>query len=152
MNTVEGLKQRAQQWAAMVVELHNTPVPLELEEEKKGLLQFAKRVKESIERVFPDAFATAEELNKMDLGAIPLIIPAVLVAAAATAITKWIYDYKKFMTKVMMHKNLVEGGASNEQAARVITQLENKSNLLGTISGKVLLPIGGLLIAYQFLK
>ena len=152
MDTIDGLKNRAQQWAAMVVELHNTPVPPELEAEKKGLLQFAKRVKETIERVFPNAFATAKELNEMDLGAIPLIIPAVLVAAAAAAITKWTYDYKKFMTKIVMHKNLDASGATDEQAARVITQLENKSQFLGTMTNKVLLPIGGLLIAYHFLK
>lgn len=146
MNPIDSLKAKAREWAAKVVALSNTDVPPELAQEKQKLMNWAKIIKDMVEKVF----GTMDEFEQ--IGAIPLIVPAAAIAAAAAAITKWTIDYKKFMKKVMLQKDLIASGSSPEQAARTIAALENKSQLLGTLTNKVALPILGLGILLHFVR
>lgn len=118
------LRQQAQKWATLVVKLHNTQVPAELETEKRALINFAKKIKEAVEGVV----GTVPELDPMNqLGFIPIVVGVVGVAGAAAAITKWTYDYKKFMTKIAERDKLIAGGLSPEQAANVVNRAESPS-------------------------
>lgn len=145
MNPADALKAKARDWAKKVVILHNTKVPPEMEGRKQALLKAAKVIKTGIEKIF----GSLEEFEQIQLGAIPLIVPVAVIAAAAAAITKWTLDYKKFMHKVTLQNNLIAGGANPDEAAKVIAQLDNKSKFADTILKKVALPIVGLGILYN---
>lgn len=146
MSPIEVLKEKARDWGKKVVVLNNTPVPPEYQAEKDKLIQWAKLIKTGIEKIF----GTIDEVETM--GAVPLLIPIAAIGAAAAGITKWTLDYQKFMTKINRQKELVTGGLSNDQAVRVINDLENKSQFMGTLATKVALPILGLGLLLKFVS
>lgn len=152
MNLIESLKGKARDWANVVVDLYNTPVPKEMAKEKEELLAYAKRVKETVERAVPGAFEANEEFSQMNLGLAPLVIPAVVIAGAVAAMTHSVLKFKRFIIKANMASQLRAEGVSNEDILRLLDATENKLDFSGKILNKVILPIGGLLIAYQFLK
>lgn len=125
MSVLDSLRQKAREWAQSVVELHNTPVPADLESEKRELLNRAKTVKNAIEKVF----GTLEELKPIaqiqELGAVPILVPAAVIAAASAAIGAWYLSYKKFKKKLEGYNTLRHSGLTHEQALSVIGKDEN---------------------------
>lgn len=123
------LRRKAREWAQVVVNLHNTQVPPEFEDEKRALLNMAKKIKTYIEK----ATGTIPELDPMNqLGALPVVFGVVGVAAAAAAVTKWTYDYKKFVKKISDRNALIKDGVDPQTAANIVAQADT-SPLFDTI-------------------
>lgn len=134
MNPIESLKEKARKWGLAVVELHNTPYPPELEPEKQKLLSRAVKIKNGIEKVF----GTIDELSPIaktqELGALPIVVPAVAISGAAAAIAKWYYDYKKVKDRVESYKEFRGSGLSHKQALGVLGETRGfMGNLKNTI-------------------
>lgn len=118
------LQRKAKEWAQLVVNLHNTPVPKEFEDEKAGLINFARKIKSAIEKVT----GKTEVLEPLDeLGWLP-VAAIIGVAGAAAAITKWTLDYRLFIKKVQERNVLISGGMAPEQAARVVNMAEKSTS------------------------
>ncbi len=151
MSPIESLKNKAYNWARSVVELHNTPVPPHMQGEKDRLLSRAKTVKVAIEKVF----GTLEELKPITsidtLGALPVLVPAAVIAAAAAAIGAWYYQYNKLKTRITEYQRLTGGGLTHKQAIQVVGDATDKS-----LSIKSVAKYGGFaiigLIGFQMLK
>ena len=123
-------KAKAREWAQAVVTLANTDVPANMEGEKRRLLNLAKTIKEKVEMVT----GPLDYLAPMNqLGFVPIVI-AGAVAAAASAIGYWYYDYNKFVAKINDRNTLIAGGMTPQQAANIVSQtdggiLSNVSNI-----------------------
>ena len=114
------LQKKAREWAQVVVNLHNTPVPAPLEKDKKSLLNYAKSVKTMIESAV-GSVPQLEPLNQ--LGALPLLVGVVGVGVAAAAITKWYIDYRKFLAKVETYNTLRQEGNSAAASAAIANEV-----------------------------
>lgn len=145
---VDRLRAEAREWAKSVVELYNTEVPASMEADKQKLLNRAKGVKTAIEKVF----GTLDELKPIaqiqELGAIPLLVPAAAIAAAAAAISTWYLSYKKFRGRIDEYKLLVNSGLTHEQSLSVIGNDEN----VFQSAKKLIIPAGLLGAAFLFFK
>lgn len=116
-NDYNVLERKAYEWALKVKDLYNTPVPPQLEREKALLITFAKKVKETIEKVT----GPIEALQPItSLGILPAVVGVVGVAAAAAAITKWTYDYNTFTAKLRDRNALIAAGMTPEQAIKAV--------------------------------
>lgn len=145
---IDYLKRKAREWALLVVKLHETPVPRALEPQKQALLNFAKRIKVSVENITGPLDALAPMNN---LGVIPLVIGGVAISGVIAAITKWTLDYKRFMAKLSEQRLLVSQGVPPDRAAAIV----NSADKSGFFSGlKTPLVIGALLLGgfYLFQK
>lgn len=142
------LKSKAQEWAGLVVNLYNTPVPAHLQAEKNALINTAKKIKDTIETV-TGPLSIMEPLNH--LGVIPVVIGIVGVGTAVTLITKWVIDYQTFTKKVAEYRALQDGGLSPQQAANVVAKLDDKT-LFGLNTNKIIWSVGGLGALYFFAK
>lgn len=148
MSVIDDLKEKAREWGRKVVALSQTDVPPNLEGEKSKLLSRAKFIKTGIEKIF----GTLDQVPTEGMGFLPVLIPVAVIGASAAGIAKWTYDFKIFMHKVNMTKQLVSEGLSTSQAISVVNDLENKSTFAGDLSSKVFLPITGILLFYKFLS
>lgn len=149
---VDQLREKAREWAQMVVDLNNTPVPADMQAEKSRLLKYAKTVKESIEAVF----GTMDEFSDIGLGFLP-VVGAAAVAAAAGAITYWVLDYKKLVKTLDERRRLESVGVSPETAGELTKNLYGKdsggsvvSKITSGITGPIILVGGAYFLAKQF--
>ena len=137
------LERKAHNWALSVVELYNTQVPPSMEEEKKALLNKAKTIKQTIEKVTGpiDALAPLEPVVQQ-LGIIPIIIGVVGASAAAAAITYWYTSYKKFKEKLSLQDRLMSDGVPAAQAAMIVADTYGSKSLAEKLfNPKAFLPI-----------
>lgn len=149
MSDLNFLQERAQVWAGHVVNLHNTEVPPNMEPAKQALLTTAKGIKNAIEKI-TGPLKYLEPMNQ--LGILPVIVGTVGVAGAAALITKWTYDYKRFIKKVEERNKLMAGGLSAEQAAKVVNMSDQSKPLFQIVSPKALLFGGGAIALYMIGK
>lgn len=146
MSPIEALKGKAREWAASVVELHNTPYPVELQGEKDKLLNRAKTIKTGIEKIFGTIDELAPIAQIQELGAVPILVPAAIIAASSAAIAKWYYDAKKLEERKKTYDSLRTGGLTHNQALNVV---DGKGGFLEQ-SRKLLIPVGLGLAGYLF--
>lgn len=156
------LKQKAREWAQTVVNLKNTPVSPKMQPKKDALMARAKWIKEKIEAVWP------EFTSGMDLGFLPLLIPAIAATAIIAEIGIFYVQYKNFIAdaaaenkREAIYTDLTKNqGVSPSEAARVANQIapgesssggffSNFGTNLGTgLGGVAGLAIAGLVIYY----
>lgn len=156
------LKQKAREWAQTVVNLKNTPVSPKLQPKKDALMERARWIKNKIETVWPD-FAAG-----MNLGILPLVIPAIAATAIIAEIGLFYVQYKSLIAESVSENKKTEifndltknQGKSPEEAARIANQVistqssnggffSNFGSNLGTSFGGVAgLAIAGLVIYY----
>lgn len=144
------LKSAAQDWAKKVVEVYNTPVPPELAADKNKLLSTAKTIKKSIEGIY----GGLTDLNSINLGAIPALVPIAVIVGAAAAITKWTYDYNTFKDKLTEYQKMVASGVPERDAAKtvdLIGQSASAKSALNTALKIVPFAVGGFLL-YKFME
>ena len=148
---VNFLIAKAREWARKVVEVFNTPAPGALAADKAKLLKWANVIRATLEKIG----ITFDELKPIQnqLGIIPFVIGGVAIAAAAAAIAKWTYDYKKFMTKVTEQRRLEAGGMDAAQAAAIVQNTYSDPGFLSSmLKPKFLLPLGALAAAWYIFK
>lgn len=135
------LEKKAREWAQSVVELYYTPVPPQLQADKNALLERARKIKTTVEKVTGplDALRPLDPIIQ-ELGFLPLIVGAVGVSAAAAAITAWYTSYKKFKEKAALLKDLQAKGVAPDQAARIINTTFGEQSFLNSLS-KTLVPL-----------
>jgi len=137
---INNFKAKSRDWALKVVELVNTEVPGPLVPEKNRMISRAKVIKQGIESVF----GALDEFEGVGLGVLPLI-PVAVIGASLAAISKWTYDFARFMTAVKEQRRLESTGMSPEKAAELARQ-GLSSPFINIDFKKLLLPaaiIGG---------
>lgn len=144
--TISFLKRKAREWALLVVKLHNTPVPPALEGQKQTLLNFARRIKTSVENITGPLDALSP-LNQ--LGIIPVLIGGAAIGGVIAAITKWTLDYRRFMAKLAEQRLLIEQGVSPAEAANIVNQSDKRISLFGSLNKPLL--IGALVLGGAWL-
>lgn len=149
---IDTLKKKARDWALKVKKVNaiSEPLPPALEKERSGLLSFAKKIKENLEAIF----GTIDELNGVGLGAVPVIVPIAVIAAAAAAITKWTYDYNAFNKKYEEYRRLQASGISPAQAGQIVQRTFAGSGILANLGqiAPVLLVGAGIYALSRFSK
>lgn len=148
-NDLNYLERKAKDWALLVVKLHNTPMPADLEPRKKKLMDFAYRIKSSIENLT----GPIQALSPMnELGAIPLVIGVVGAGAAAAAITKWTTDYKKLILTTQERNKLISQGMSPNQAAYIVNSANKPTSIFGINTSKLILPLAVIGTLWVFIR
>lgn len=131
------LEQKARAWALDVVKLYHTPVPPALQPEKTKLLDRAKTIKNTVEKLTGPLDAL-QPLN--DLGFV-WIAGGVAIAAAAAAITYWYTDYKKLTLKIdersKMTQSLISSGVTPERAAEIVGKMTVEKGMFSDIKTAV---------------
>lgn len=150
MSVIDGLKQKARDWAQLVVKLHKTPVPAKFQSKKDALMDNALKIKSAIESVtgaMPELAAISQATG---LNAVPVIAGVIGVGAAAAYITYWVYQYKSLMKEVETqkraeteYKRLVESGVSAPEAASVVKKVFERQKQSAIVNSlmKGLIPI-----------
>lgn len=141
IHTVAWLKEKAREWAQDVVKLYSTAVPAELQTDKQRLIDRARTIKDSIEKV-TGPLQTLQPINEM--GAIWLpVVGAVGVGAVAAAIAYWYNDYKKLIERMELNNQLIsEGVASQAERNRLINEaIGDKSMVEKLFNPKAFLPL-----------
>lgn len=138
---IDRFKARARAWARDVLELFETDVAgsPELEAEKMRLMKWAKYIKTGVEAIF----GTLDDLKSVNMGILPLI-PVAAILASGAAITKWLTDYAKFKEKIALHDKLVSSGATPADASRVVDKLTGEKPLLNLGTNPLILGGVGL--------
>ena len=141
---IEKFKNKAREWAQNVITLLNTPTKgnAALETKKRSLLKWAKVIRKGVE----STTGTIDELESVDLGIVPAIIPVAVIGASIAAMTKWTLDYKKFMAEIELQNNLLESGISPQQASQMVANIGKKAPLINVGSGGKLIGIGVLAV------
>ncbi len=121
---VQALRDQVRAWAEKVVQLHNTEVPAEFEDEKQALLVFAQKIKQTVEGV-TGTIPELAPMTEIGLGLLPVVIGVVGGAGAAAAITKWVLDYNKFKLKIQDRNALIASGMSAQAASNIVEQTSN---------------------------
>ncbi len=142
---IDSFKIKARRWASSVVSVSQSNVSgsPELVRDKAKLLRWAKYIKGTIEAIF----GTIDELEGINLGIIPLIPIAAIIAALA-AITKWTTDYMRFNQKLATYNKLKADGSSPGEASRIVDELLGDKPLFSI--GNAPLIIGGIGAAMFF--
>lgn len=118
---INNFKAKARDWAINVVTLTNTEVPPSLQSQKRTLLSRANIIKTGVEKIF----GTMDEFVNVGLGLLP-VVPIAVLGASIAAMTKWTYDFVKFMTAVKEQRRLEATGMSPDKAAEIANQNLNK--------------------------
>lgn len=128
---IESLKNQARKWAADVVRLVNTPVPPMYAGEKNKLINTARVIKGTIEKVLQ---VDLPELKNAGLGVIPIVIGAAVVAGAAAAIVKWSSEYATLIAKVNNYNKMVSDGIPPMNAAQITQDISATAQTQTTMS------------------
>lgn len=146
------LRERARRWAVQVQRVIDTPVPTALEGEKQSLLNFARQIKSTLEQVFGavDEFAPL----RSELGSsIPLMVGGSILLAAGAAITKWTFDYKRFMEKAAKVRSLMADGMPQKDAVNMANIAYSKKPIISrwvkSLSPAFIIGGGLLYLAYR---
>jgi preprotein translocase subunit SecE len=113
---IENLRAKARAWARDVVTLVNTPVPDMYAGEKNRLINFARGIKTTLEKVL---HVDLPELKNAGLGVIPIVVGVAVVSAAAASMVKWSLDYKTLIAKVNNYNKMVADGIPPTNAAKL---------------------------------
>jgi hypothetical protein len=138
---IENLRAKARAWARDVVTLVNTPVPDMYAGEKNRLINFARGIKTTLEKVLQ---VDLPELKSAGLGVIPIVVGVAVVSAAAASMVKWSLDYKTLIAKVNNYNKMVADGIPPTNAAK-LTQDVSATSTSESALGKTLkyLPLIG---------
>jgi hypothetical protein len=146
---IQKFKDKAREWAENVVELVNTPTygNVLLESKKAKLLKWAKVIRKGVE----STTGTIDELESVDLGVVPAIVPVAVIAASIAAMTKWGIDYKKFRDEVALQESLIKSGVPPQQASQMVANIGKKAPLISVDNPKLIgigvLAVGGYMLA-----
>lgn len=132
------IRNKARNWAAHVVDLHNTPVAPHLRRRKQQLLKRAQTMRKTLEAV--DPLAPISPVAN-ELGFLPLLVIGGM--AAATAMSKWAKDAYVVKKESDKYDTLVKSGLTPEQAQKVLTSGGFDWKMIAIPAG---LLVGGLLV------
>lgn len=145
------LEQKARAWALDVVKLYHTPVPADFQQEKEKLIQRAKTIKSTIEKITGPLDAL-QPLN--ELSVLPFIAGGVAIAAAAAAITYWYTDYKKLQSKIAERKNLTEtliaSGMPPAQVSMTVKKMTEEKGFFSDTASIAKIGLIGLLAYFSY--
>jgi len=117
------IQKKAREWALKVVHLDKLDVNPKLQPKKNKLLKSAFKIKNSIEKVTGnlDALDALDRISKnYELGLIPQVAAVLGVAAAASVIAKWTYDYNTIVKENNEIKRLESKGMTSQQAYALV--------------------------------
>ena len=153
LTMLENLKKKVREFTDALATLDNIAdktanVP-ELEAERLSLRSGAGFIKNTIDSISGSIDATIsfvrglvgwdnDDENVGNLQAFPLLGIAA-VAAAVTAITKWLIDYANFMKRFEVYEQLVSRGTPSAQAWTIAQEAGQQSVVAGI--GKALIPL-----------
>lgn len=147
MTPIATLRQKAREWANDVQSLSRRALPIELEPERQRLMNWAKKIKVTVESVL----GTVDEFAPLNLGFLPIVVGGVTVAGAMAAVAAWYKPYLTLVKNADIYDGLVKDGLSPSEAARIAYR--EKPTFLGNLKSLGVLALlgGGMFLLSKYI-